>query len=74
MEILHTQPRPRKLVLTNEEAKFFRDIYNLIVEVESATNDTVPREGILEDIIVACCERVDEEEEISIDLDVYYEE
>lgn len=74
MKIVHTQPRPHKLVLTNEEAKLLRDIYNLTIELETAMVFTIPREDIFEDFIVQCDEHIDEEEEISIDLDSYYEE
>ena len=74
MKIVQTEPRPHKLVLTQEEAKFLCSIYNLTIELESATMYTVPREDIFEQFVVACAERADEEEIISIDLDSYYEE
>ena len=72
MEIVQTQPRPHKLILTQEEAKFVRIMYNLICELESATNSVVSREDILEDIVDECIVHR-KEETISIDLDDYYE-
>lgn len=72
MEIVQSKPRPHKLILTKEEAKFVRSMYNLIIELESATNYTVSKEDIFEDIINECIAHR-KEENVSIELDDYYE-
>ena len=72
MEIVQSKPRPHKLILTQEEAKFLRDIYNLTLELESATLSTVPQEDILEEFVNECFDHRNEET-VSIELDDYYE-
>lgn len=75
MKIVRTEPippRPHKLFLTNAEAEFIYDIYNLASELENATMGICSRKEILENFIEEYINNKDKET-IVIDLDEYYD-